>query len=178
MNEDAPVDDLSDDVTMAADPDLVDQIRRKAAKLRKAEPATERRVVTHTADDKAIHPGDDLEDDITVPAAAKARVQRSETAERTALLRQQAPRSGPNDPTAITTSPVADDDVSLIEERPAPAVAPERAWEPPSRFETANTPSTPAPRSSTATFALILLGAIILTATLTALVILYLTDPT
>ena len=178
MNDDAPVDDLSDDVTMAADPDLVGQIRRKAAKLRKAEPPTGRSVATQTTDDKEIHLGDDLEDDITVPAAEKARVQRSKTAERTAPLRQQATRSGFDPPAVITTSPVADDGVSLIEDRPAPAAAPERAWEPPSRFETANPTSTPAPRSSTATFALILLGAIIVTAALTALVILYLTDPT
>lgn len=202
MSSEQPIDDLSDDVTMAADADLVDQIRRKAAAHRAPGPDTP--AIAGTADDVV----DDLDDDLTVPApkAVVSTVSRRavqpqpvemdvdvENPESVAVdLRDAAhePRATPvfrpapqNHPVASSfASPFDDDGISLIDQQRSGEQSgtggslAEDAWEPPSRFvaEPATAPASAGP--SVWKLVALLAAAVILTAIATAVIVLALTE--
>jgi len=157
----APMDDLSDDVTVAADSDLVEQIRRRAEALRTADvPADETTIPGKPISvDADVSSPDVLDDDVTIAApprttAANSTVLRTPSTEAPAAETRSAEapavQSAPSeasasvqttrvapDPKPIAApfvSPFRDDGVSLIDEQDAPEG--EQSWEPPSRFDT------------------------------------------
>lgn len=196
---DVDVDDEDDDVTMAADSDLVAQIRARALANRQdstsdAEPA----VIDPAVMDPAVIDlvdGDsvddaDPDDDVTAPASAHRR----SSVARTPVIRPSP--SHPTEPVdddaapvhrvqpiarpvaAPLVSPFADDERSLIADTAANGAAanPDRAWQPPAHF-------TPEAQSSAASSPIamwklvaILAVAIIVTAVVTALTILAVMD--